>query len=379
MLVATRRRRRGQTLVLFALSLPVLLLMAGLVIDGGYAFAQRRVAQNAADMSALAAARVMAQFVSGDTTNGTDTNVKQAIDKTVAANGGAPLAYGPPNGPQYVDMSGNLLGQSSGFGYVGYGAIPTGAVGARVGATETWTPFFVGLVGIHSWSASATATARGGYRVGGPPAGNLLPIAVSQAEYNDAAAKGLLCPAGAPTADCTQIPMTSGRSNVPGQFGWLKFGCGNSVDANGNQYGLGQDSNGCENNTPFLIGQWGDPGANPPVPPQSYGCCTAVGLPQSGDDIGGLPGDKAAVTDTTPGVAYYETNNLIGFVPIFDSALSQGQGGYYHIIGFAGFQLITVKGSKDIVGVLRQVIFPGPVGTVSPGFAGAPLAIELIK
>ncbi|MDA8439678.1 MAG: pilus assembly protein TadG-related protein, partial [Propionibacterium sp.] len=88
-------------LVLFALSLPVVLLMAGLVIDGGYAFAQRRVAQNTADLSALAAARVMAQFVSGDTTNGTDANVKLAIDDTVAANNGVPVRS-PANMPSML-------------------------------------------------------------------------------------------------------------------------------------------------------------------------------------------------------------------------------------------------------------------------------------
>ena len=178
--------------------------------------------------------------------------------------------------------------------------------------------------------------------------------------------------------------MTPGQLNKPGNFGWLSFGCGNATDNNGNQYGLGQNNNGCSTNKNFLVGEWGDPTANPPVPPQSYGCCTAVGLPNSGDDIGGLPGNKAAVDNTTPGVAYYETNNLIGFVPIWDNSYGNGAPGqpngmYYHIIGYAGFQLTNVDGSKNIDGILREVIFPGPVGTVSPGFSGAPLAIELIK
>lgn len=367
---ASRRHQRGQMLVLFALSLPVVLLMAGLVIDGGYAFAQRRVAQNTADLSALAAARVMAQFVSGDTTNGTDANVKLAIDKTVAANNGVPVTYGAPNGPQYVSMSGSILG------YVGSGSIPAGAVGVSIGTSKSWTPFFLGLVGVHNWSASATATARGGYRVGGPPAGNLLPIGVSEQTYTTAANKGQVCPAGTPTANCTVVDLTTGILNMPGGFGWLKFGCGNSTDDNGNPFGLGQNSNGCGNNAGFLNGEWGNP---PTVPPLSYGCCTAIGLPGSGDDIGSLPGDKADTTNSTPGVAYYETNQLIGFVPIWNSHGGTGQNAYYHIIGYAGFQITNVKGSKEIQGILRQIIFPGPVGTNGPGFAGAPLAIELIK
>ncbi len=47
---------RGQVLVVFALSLITLLGFAGLALDGGSTFAQRRSQQTAADMAALAAA-----------------------------------------------------------------------------------------------------------------------------------------------------------------------------------------------------------------------------------------------------------------------------------------------------------------------------------
>ena len=53
-----------------------IILFAGLTIDGGYAFAQRRGSQNASDFAALAGARVIAEWVGGDTTNGTDANVE---------------------------------------------------------------------------------------------------------------------------------------------------------------------------------------------------------------------------------------------------------------------------------------------------------------
>ena len=92
--------------------------------------------------------------------------------------------------------------------------------------------------------------------------------------------------------------------------------------------------------------------------PKTYGCCTEVGQPGSGDDIGSLPGNKAALTDSTPGVAYYINNGIIGFVPIYDYRYEQGSNGYFHIIGYAGFQIVHVKGAKEIQGILRQVIFP---------------------
>jgi hypothetical protein len=235
----------------------------------------------------------------------------------------------------------------------------------------------VGLPIGNTWTASAVATARGGYRAGGPPAGNLLPIGVSKKTYD----AGPICPLGTPDAQCTLIHLTSGNLNIPGGFGWLSFGCGTSHDDNGNPYGLGQNSSGCSTNKPFLVGEWGDLGATPPVPPKSYGCCAEVGQPGSGDDIGSLPGNKASVDDNTPGVAYYIDNGLVGFVPIWDYAFGNGNPDHagYHIIGYAGFQLVHVDGSKNITGYLRQVIFNGPVTTTSPGFAGAPLAIQLVR
>jgi hypothetical protein len=51
-----RRGRRGNIIVLFAVLLPVLLGMTGLVVDCGYLMASRRQLQNTADAAALAAA-----------------------------------------------------------------------------------------------------------------------------------------------------------------------------------------------------------------------------------------------------------------------------------------------------------------------------------
>jgi Flp pilus assembly protein TadG len=50
------RRQNGQVLVLFALSVPALLGLLGLAVDGGYYFAMRRATQFAADSAARAAA-----------------------------------------------------------------------------------------------------------------------------------------------------------------------------------------------------------------------------------------------------------------------------------------------------------------------------------
>ncbi len=71
-----RHSQRGQMIALFAIASTAIILVIGLVIDGGFALAQRRGSQNASDFAALAGARVVAQWVGGDTVNGTDANVQ---------------------------------------------------------------------------------------------------------------------------------------------------------------------------------------------------------------------------------------------------------------------------------------------------------------
>lgn len=131
------RRQRGQMVVLFALILSVVVLSTGLVVDGGNALVQRRGSQNASDFGALGGARIVAQWIGGDTTNGTDPNVRGAIDNAIAANGGEAVTYGAPNGPRYINQNGDLLN------WVGTGTIPSGAAGVKLSSERSWRPFFL--------------------------------------------------------------------------------------------------------------------------------------------------------------------------------------------------------------------------------------------
>ena len=97
---------RGQMLVLFALSLTAIVLLVGLVIDGGNGLVQRRGAQNASDFAALAGARIVAEFVGGDLVNGTDGNVQAAINNAVSSNGGDTVVFGAPDGPVHAVRAG---------------------------------------------------------------------------------------------------------------------------------------------------------------------------------------------------------------------------------------------------------------------------------
>lgn len=359
--VARAKRERGQTIVVFATALTVMILGLGLVIDGGTALAERRGSQNAADLAALAAARIVAEQISGDTVNGTDTNVVAAVDATIAANGGAAVAYGSPDGPRYVDLSGAVTG------WVGGGSIPADTVGVKVTSTRTWKPYFLGLIGFNSWSAGAEATARGGYAAGGPP-GGVFPAGVAEAFFDGKSpCSGPI--SNDPSSPCYPSHLTPSAHNVPGGFGWMKFGCTGPNDE-GLPFGLGQvapaNSGGCQNNKPFLQDQIGPP-------PQSYGCCTGVGEPGSGDNIGSLPGNKASAD-----CSYYIDNAVVAIVPVWDAGYGTGSNAYYHVVGFTGWQITGCSGGKNLEGVWRQPMWTGPT-TLTPGFAGAPLAVQLIR
>ena len=351
-----RTRTGGQMVVMFALVLSVIILGVGLVIDGGNALVQRRGSQNASDFAALAGARVIAEFIDHDTTNGTDANVQTAMNNAIATNYGVALTYGAPNGPRYIDANGGLLG------YVGTGAIPSTAVGVKVFSQRTWKPFFLGIIGVNTWSATTEATAKGGYSLAGPPPGTLFPVGIALSFFQTYP----FCSGPVstnPANECSPQQLTPGNLNVPGGFGWLKFGC--------DGYGLGQvppaNNGGCGNDRPFLDSEIGPPS-------NSYGCCTQVGV-SGPDQIGSLPGNKVSAD-----CSYYIDNDITVTVPIWDTAGGTGSNAWYHIVGFAGFQITECRGGKDIAGVWRKAFFTGPVSS-TPANPAVPqaLGIQLVK
>lgn len=147
---------RGQILVLVALAMMALSLVVGLVIDGGFAWEKRREAQNAADFAVLAGTRLVTASLSGTAVRNSD--VYATLVRVADANNHATLPnLGTVGGPVYVDGSFNSLGAITNDG----GTVPATARGVRIPAAQTtWRPFFLGLIGVTTWNASAGATAR---------------------------------------------------------------------------------------------------------------------------------------------------------------------------------------------------------------------------
>ena len=104
-----RRPEHGQLIVVFALALFAILAMAGLLVDGGRAWSDKRLAQNAVDMAALAAAKAISVSASGVTpandvanANGFPKDLVTCAG-TTQANKGLVVSYPPITGAHVGD------------------------------------------------------------------------------------------------------------------------------------------------------------------------------------------------------------------------------------------------------------------------------------
>ena len=134
-----RREEEGQALVLFVLALAAIVGMAGLVLDGGAAFAQRRQQQNVADLAAEAGAIAYANTPGNQ---GARTAAARARALAVAALNG--YADGVDSTDVKVQIQHN--GQNS-------------STTITVEVDRPHTNAFAGVVGQPTWDISTEATA----------------------------------------------------------------------------------------------------------------------------------------------------------------------------------------------------------------------------
>jgi hypothetical protein len=98
-------------------------------------------------------------------------------------------------------------------------------------------------------------------------------------------------------------------------------------------------------------------------------------VPGSADLIKSLPGNKVSAD-----CSYYIDNQITVTIPIWDTAGGTGSNGYYHIVGFAGFQITKCEGGKDIEGVWRKAFWLGPTSS-TPSNPNVPqnLGVQLVR
>jgi Flp pilus assembly protein TadG len=214
------RREDGQILAIFAGALVLLILVSGLVIDGGNVFLTRRDTQNSADLASMAGAKRLADYyVKNQAFTGTNnvytTIATRMVQNDCSAAVGSICSWtaryvGPRTGSSFQD-----LGPVAATDTAPPGAVSgQQALGVKVDVTKTPQTYLLGIMGKTTWTVQTTATAITG-QPPGAPASQLLPIAMV-----------------APTtmAEGSIYALTSG-SNGPGNFGWVSWDGSNSSGA----------------------------------------------------------------------------------------------------------------------------------------------------
>ena len=195
-----RSSESGQILIMVAGGLIILLLFAGMVIDLGLGFRERRTLQNASDLSAMAGTKVIADhYLDGGRTG---DQVFDAVQASLTANDcGADCTwtgiYVRPGTPgTEIDLGPVVDG----------GTIPSLTQGVRITADAPSETFFMRVVGIDEVAVGTEATAMTSSLLDEAPSGVLLPIGAFDSDYEPG----------------VEYELTEGEEG-PGNFGWLTW------------------------------------------------------------------------------------------------------------------------------------------------------------
>jgi hypothetical protein len=359
---------RGQALVVVVFFLVGLLVMAGLAIDGGTMFLERRRMQNAADAASLAGTRMLAAYIC-DPASASD----QAIWDEV-------VRYAEENGVQdgqnavtaeYIqfDADGNVISFSPQV-WVGPRdglLVPTGASGVSAVTGITRTTSLMTLVGIAEANVSAyglAITAPPRYGGGMRPFG--IPLQLAQTlTPNDPANNSFSV-----DFDNNGGTIDWVGANPEDHRGWMNFGYMFNASENPSFPRANPAfDNVSRSGNAHILAEWMANGWD--------------GTIYTGDYIHAQPGAVASVVCAAPeGAAFY--------VPVYDAipvcdpdipapkpACPVAGGGYmYHIVGFAGVEITACnQGQKHIEARLVDMIMgegvPNPRGAVGFGEPGA--------
>ena len=337
---------RGQTAVITAVGLVVMIGLVGLVIDGGFAWGKLRQTQNGADATAKAGA-VVIQNMLAETGTYTDGSVGCAVADMAAANEVDLISA------EYTDHLGTVMGP---VGACGSGApIPDGAQGVKATTEDEFDTFLGGIVGIQTFTATTDATAVVGIEQDVCPAAagcGALPVTFPQlgeicddtefdfefrADDGDGTYEPYeLIPEGTTlnAANLATIPLCPDN---PGSVGWLDFGCGNLAT---------HITNPCNHVIP--IPSWEQTHTG------NINCCEGelealtgdiVGQPEEGDLLVAIP-----IHDNTcsGGTAHTPPPDAVHTCePLDDDWSGEGNNNFYHIEFWIGFKFdqANVQGS----------------------------------
>jgi hypothetical protein len=327
-----RRAERGQALALFVLASTVIFAAAGLVVDGGMAFMNRRDAQNAADLGAMAGTRVIADYYTQDATKHS-RDVWDAIDAAVQANGcttggAVPCSWNASflrpatTGPGTELIGGTQL--HGGIPETGV-PLPLGTQGVEVAISRQPRTFLLSIIGMTEWDVAATAQAITS-EIDIVPAGVLLPIAVD--------------PLPAPhTFQPGNTHIVSLGDDAPGQFSWLTW--------NGDHNSATLASNICTAQNP------------------------AMDLADADTEADWIYGDVGKTNSSAVRDCLLPYKGRIVIFPTYDTTRAQGSNAQYHITGFTYWRLLDFEANPHIDNIKATFVGYGPA-RVGQNYSGPP-------
>jgi hypothetical protein len=247
----SRRGSEGQAIVIMVGGLVAALMMVGVIVDGGNAFAQQRIVQNGSDAAAESGAVVMAERFAGAVPplGGWDAAVRSAIDSSALANGltvtgayytdicGVPLK---PDGSAAVTSPGNTydLASAQAVG-AGLPAVTTvtpdcpsltvgPAAGVLVGIRKDVRTYVAGVAGIGTIGVSTQSTAAAGYlqetcSASQGEACELLPVTIPVNIVSCDGSNKPIFPGGQWVADGVTVYKVPLCNHDPGNVGWLDW------------------------------------------------------------------------------------------------------------------------------------------------------------
>jgi hypothetical protein len=394
-------RERGQALVILAFALLALIAFAGLAIDGGRFYAERRQTQNAADAVAIAGARELAEFISTCASAGAanDNRIATAMVDMARYNG---IDHFSPNGhieAWYVNADAEPLS------HVGWNqGIPNGATGIKATLTFSDTTTFMRLLGRPYLVMSGEALAMVGPVV--QTERGVLPIAVPETIVAEFQGKeqftifddGLFCHGGKPES-CVLPPKEKSitdttKLSANAFYGWLNLShIYNNAYRDGGPldraFGNNMGSSGCRYKADGSVDvpATGLKGWLSKACPYPYPMFAGESGEKKGDFIYGVSGTRTSALHEL--AANYSKGDILYWL-IFDktytakemekafpgqapavgwmTAGGKTQSGYYHIVGFVAVELVAVDAKKDdksITGIFQNVVIGE--GLIDPG------------
>ena len=329
MLTLHEEKERGQSIIVIAFVVIMLLALVAVVVDVGNAYAQRRVTQNAVDSAAMAGAVVLSEGLMEGVTDPygnqffgvTDDQVQQAIENYAEVNGLDPndvVAWYVDGDGQQLRQVGTTPGSLVPRNLTDANGVLQEVQGVDVKGDLPFNTYFAHLIGFPTMTASAPAKA---WVVKGPCDGdNLFPIALNDAIFEDEQGNHT-----DPVLDEVYTMWDHDDKEAPGSFGWIWWeGKGTSTPPDDHPIAQGGNDNSLEANMHWTVrsGLWnvGD------WVPSSTGTQASSGVREQMEvrvkelDMGLRP----------PTVV----------IPLYSDITGQGSNTQYQIEHFAAFHLI---------------------------------------